>query len=630
MCDDHSGISRRTFIHGGAVVGAAAVVGLPHDLPLRLPLRSPVRAVTADGTSAYSMAMHIHSSFSEQNGSMDGHLFQAAKNAVDVLWWTDHDHRMDGIGYRNVTHFTSFSEKGASGQGGAWNWTLAKSGPNTSASTGGIVSTPCSPHDPVKGGALHLVAKSSSTTPAKYGYFADCHPAGWNYRDNLTGQSLLIDVLLSSGWSNGYLELLVTTSFHPASGSRPAGNYTLSYRFIPGGTTSRAANGNNGVIKIPVTSIWQTLTLTPSSDIAKLWPDLDYRDFAMWELNLSAVSTGDKVQGYFDYLRFKRTISGQALFSQQAAMQAALASKYPGVAQRQGLEVSLLLPHLNWFGPNVTVPSYSGITYSNYQAYLRNTVIPQIHATGGLASYNHPYGYDSPPELPQSQQDTMLSQTASTLLANKILGADLLEVGYKLRQGVNVNHHIALWDVLSRNALFLTGNGVSDDHAGTNWYGIGNNWVTSVWAASTGMPDLLASLVAGRSWCGSLSKFRGSLDLLVDGSVPMGAVSISSVTSRQLAASATGLPSGAVLQVLQGAVDYAGQNALTANTKLIGSYTPTQLASGQIRQAVDTSAESFLRTQIISNTGGAIIATSNPVWLLRKPPPNGIPSPRAA
>ena len=337
MCEDHSGISRRTFIHGGAVVGAAAAIGLPHDLPLRLPLRSPARAVAANGTSAYSMAMHIHSSFSEQNGSMDGHLFQAAKNAVDVLWWTDHDHRMDGVAYRNVTHFTSFSEKGASGQGGAWNWIIAKSGPNTSASTGGIVSTPCSPNDPVTGGALHLVAKSSSTTPAKYGYFADCHPAGWNYRDNLTGQSLLVDVFLASGWSLGYLELLVTTSFHPASGSRPAGNYTLSYRFTPGGTASRVATGTNGVIKVPITSAWQTVTLTPSSDIAKLWPDLDYRDFAMWELNLSAVSTGDKVQGYFDYLRFKRTISGQALFSQQTAMQAALVSKYPGVAQRQGL-----------------------------------------------------------------------------------------------------------------------------------------------------------------------------------------------------------------------------------------------------------------------------------------------------
>ena len=109
----------------------------------------------------------------------------------------------------------------------------------------------------------------------------------------------------------------------------------------------------------------------------------------------------------------------------------------------------------------------------------------------------------------------------------------------------------------------------------------------------------------------------------------MGAVSVSSVTSRQLAATATGLPSGAVLQVLQGAVDYAGQNALTDDVKLIGSYTAAQLASGKITQAVSTAQDSFLRTQVISSTG-AIIATSNPVWLLRKAPPNGIPAARAA
>jgi hypothetical protein len=481
----------------------------------------------------------------------------------------------------------------------------------------------------VSGGALHLVAQSSSTSPAKYGYFADCHPAGWNYRDNLTGQSLLIDVLLASGWSRGYLELLVTTSYHPASAGRAAGNYSLSYQFVPGGQASAVANGNAGVIRVPVTSSWQTVTLTPSSDIAKLWPDLDYRDFAMWELNLSAVSTGDKVVGYFDYLRFDRTISGQAQFSEQAAMKQALASKYPGVTQQQGLEVSRNLPHVNWFGPNVAVPSYSGISASAYQGYLQNTVIPQIHASGGLASYNHPYGYSSLPAQSQSQQDTLLSQTASKLLATHVLGADLLEVGYNLRQGVDVNHHIGLWDVLSRNAMFLTGNGVSDDHAGTDWNGIRNNWVTSVWASSTAMPDLLSALAAGRSWCGSLSKFRGSLDLLVDGSVPMGAVSVSSVTSRQLAATTTGMPSGAVLQVLQGAVDYAGQNALTDDVKLIGSYTATQLAGGTITQAVSTAQDSFLRTQVISSTG-AIIATSNPVWLLRKAPPNGIPAARAA
>ena len=27
-------------------------------------------------------------------------------------------------------------------------------------------------------------------------------------------------------------------------------------------------------------------------------------------------------------------------------------------------------------------------------------------------------------------------------------------------------HHVALWDIMSRNALFFTGNGTNDDHSG--------------------------------------------------------------------------------------------------------------------------------------------------------------------
>jgi hypothetical protein len=55
------------------------------------------------------------------------------------------------------------------------------------------------------------------------------------------------------------------------------------------------------------------------------------------------------------------------------------------------------------------VPGYSGITSSNCEAYLQNAAIPQIHASGGFASYNHPYGYCGSPALSQSQQDTLLS-----------------------------------------------------------------------------------------------------------------------------------------------------------------------------------------------------------------------------
>ena len=622
-----------------ATAATAAAAALLRRSP-RLPLRSAAREVAADGTAAFSMAMHVHSSFSEQSGSMDSQLFQAATNSVDVLWWTDHDARMDQIGFRRTVHFTSLdAERGGPGERGPWIWAKTESGPLTRSSGGGIVQSPSSPNDPVPGGSMRLTARSATTAMAKYGYYANSHPAGWNYRDNLTGQSLTIDVLLTSGWTRGYLELLIATSYHEAAGGRAAGDYTLSYRFVPPGQPGgRARHGIDGVITIPVTPTsasnpWSTVTISPSSDIAALWPDLDYRDFALWGLTLSAASDGDQVSGHFDYLRFSRAISGEAMLKQQIEMAAVLAPKYPSVAQRQGLEVSWGQPHMNWFGGAVVVPDYGSTSFGGYGKFLGRTVVPQIHAAGGLVSYNHPYGFGDPAALSAARQDALLAQVARALLptasSRAALGADLLEVGYHLRQGVDLGHHVALWDILSRNAAFLTGNGVSDDHFGRNWSGIPNNWVTSAWAASTAEAHLLAALAAGRAWCGSLSRFRGSLDLLVDGLCPMGSVSVSHATSRSLVASATKLPAGGSLQVLQGTVDYAGTADLTANTRVIGAYRAADVAGGRVRQPIDTRKASFVRTQVL-NAAGAVVGLSNPVWLLRRPPPGGIPAPRAA
>jgi hypothetical protein len=649
MCDDQSagsqsgatqpepgsdqarpGLSRRGFMHAS---GAAAALALLRQTP-RLSLHSAAREVSAAGDPAYSMAMHIHSSFSEQSGSMDSQLFQAAKNSVDVLWWTDHDDRMDGIGYRKTVHFTSLTnENGGPGERGPWTWRQVESGPLASTSGGGIVTSPYSPNDPVAGGSLHLTAKSTSTSAATFGYYADCFPAGWNYRDNLTGQSLIIDVLLTSGWSHGYLELLIHTSIHEASAGRPAGEYTLSYRFVPGSVSaSRFANGLAGVIVVPVkptsANPWFTATVTPSNDIAALWPDLDYRDFALFGLTLSAISKGEQVGGYLDYLRFNRSISGEAQLKEQIDMKSVLAPKYPGVVQRQGLEVSWLQPHINWFGGSVANPSYGTTKPSTYASFLQNTLVPEIHTAGGLASYNHPYGFGDPPLLSQSQQDSLLAQVAATMLPTRALGTDLIEVGYRRRHGCDLAHHIALWDVMSRNAIFLTGNGTSDDHFGLNWRGSTNNFFTSVWAASTAESSLLAALAAGRSWCGSLSSYRGSLDLLVDGTCPMGSVSVASLTSRKLVARATGIPSGGYLQILRGTADYAGTANLTSNAKVVATYTASQLAGGSVSLAIDTTSSRFVRTQVL-NSSGVIIGLSNPVWLLRSKPAAGIPASRA-
>ena len=104
MCDDHAaaspaederpGISRRAVLSGAVAAGVAATGALAGCTSSSEPPRRSPRDTAADGLTAYSMATHVHSSFSEMNGSMDSQLFQATKNSVDVLWWTEHDQRM--------------------------------------------------------------------------------------------------------------------------------------------------------------------------------------------------------------------------------------------------------------------------------------------------------------------------------------------------------------------------------------------------------------------------------------------------------------------------------------------------------------------------------------------------------
>lgn len=624
MCNDEpvpAALSRRGFIRAA---GAAAAGGW---LLGRTGWAVPAHASAGDGTFPYSMAMHIHTSFSEQSGSMDAQLFQAQRNGIDVLWLTDHDYRMLTLGYRQVVHFTSLDAESTDGP--PWKWTQQASG-SLLSSSGAIVASPASPNDTISGGSLALTAQSTSSSPAAFGFWADSHPAGGvgrEYQCNIYGQTLTIEVLPTEVAAGGYLELLITTSYHQAKGGRPPGLYSLSYRFggrgVPG---SRVANGVKGIITVPVNvNQWNTVSITPSDDIGVLWPDMQAHDFASWKLTLSAVSTGRKVSGYFDYLRFARQYNtGNLPILAQQQMMTAYSSAYPRVVQHQGLEISGFYPHVNWFGGAVTLGNYSGITKDNYPAFLRQEVA-RIHARGGVASYNHPYGASAGSVLPTTTQDSLLTQAAGALLANNLLDCDLMEVGYVARGGCDLAHHLGLWDVLSRNARFVTGNGVNDDHFGRNWSSIVNNWYTSVWAASRAESDLVAALRAGRAWSASLSRFRGSLDLVADGSCPMGSASISQVSQRQLRLLGTGLPSGGNVQVVRGEVDYTGT---VPNATVVAAYSSSSFAGGSATCTVDTSTSCFVRMQVLDSTG-RMVAVSNPIWLLREMPPNGVPLSRA-
>lgn len=637
MCDDGpvalddepvepSGITRRRLIQA---VAATAAGGWLLEKGGWAP---PASASGIDGSRAVSMAMHVHSSFSEQSGSMDSQLHQALTNAIDVLWWTDHDYRMLQVGYRRVVHFTSLTNETTDGH--PWQWQQRTLGALTASSSGGIVTSPASPNDTIAGGSLGVSAQSISSAPASLGFYAESHPAGWNYRCNLYGQTLTLEVLPASVDTNAYLELLVTTSYHQAKGGRSAGIYSISYRFGgPGLPGTRLADGVQGIVNVPIVpGQWNSISVTPCDDIAALWADMQAHDFASYGLTLSAISTGSLASGYFDYLRFSRQQNtGDVPLQTQQQMMSVYAAAYPSVSQYQGLEISQYQPHINWFGRGVTFGDYTGVTSRNWESFAEQQVA-SIHAAGGVASYNHPFGMQGGQLLSSTAQDAKLSQVATTLLTNNLLNCDVIEVGYPLRGGCDLAHHLGLWDALSRNGRFLTGNGVNDDHLGgspsplgSSWITIKNNWYTSVWSPSTLEPDLVGALRAGRAWAASLPRFRGTLDLVADGTCPMGSVSISSVAQRELTAIATGIPSGGSLQVVRGLVDYAGA---APNAQVIAAYAAGAVATGSVTLAVDTSRSCFARTQVL-DLHGRVVALSNPIWLLRESPPAGVPTARA-
>ncbi|HEY8788960.1 MAG TPA: hypothetical protein VIM10_07515 [Actinopolymorphaceae bacterium] len=319
---------------------------------------------------------------------------------------------------------------------------------------------------------------------------------------------------------------------------------------------------------------------------------------------------------------------GDAALQMQAAVMKGYSHRFPAVRQYQGLEVSLIKPsHVNWFGPTITMPEFAGagpIADPDPDAAI--AAVDLIHASGGLASYNHPFGTAHPAELPPAGQDALRAAVARSVLGDRAIGCDILEVGYPSRGGVDLDRHAQLWDVCSRNALFLTGTGVSDDHSGQDWIGQESNFVTYAHARSRELQHLLTPLSAGNVFFGDPALFAGTIALLVDGAAPMGSVTISRARTRNVRVACTGLPAGGVVRVVQGTVDLAGpavpEPGTTANERPAADW-----RRGYVDLSIDTSSPRFVRVEVRTGAG-QVIALSNPVWLLRDDPTGSIPDNR--
>lgn len=580
-------IDRRQLLGLGLAGGAAAL-----GVPLLAGSDSPARAA-APRTDPVSMAMHIHSSWSEGAGSMQAQLHQAQRLGVDVLWWTEHDFRVTARGYRQAVHFDGRRE---AENGDEWVWSDATAGPVTGAA-GRFVTDRHSPDE--AGSALRLQVTGPS---ADWGSLTWTGTA-WNhtYTTSIVDTTLVLDVLGEQLGKDAQLVVEVLSSYRPGTGGRPAGQYALQYRVGQGGQPWLEGDGLTGVVPVASTGSWQRLQMTLADDMAALWPDLVRGDAGLVTFSVGVrARRGATAQAVVDRLRFHRADRDNAL-GLQAAMMKEYASRYPAVRQHQASELSLVL-HLNTFGGQQVLPDYPQAgAHKDDSVSAARAMVRWAQAHGGLVSYNHPLdGLANRAEL------------AKVLVTTGSLGADALEVGCPR----SLDDIAWAYDVAARNSVFVTATGVSDDHSGKAWETRTARWVTSVWAGSLQQADLLSAVGSGRAWFWDLAGWGGTLDLKVDGQPGMGGVLVTGQRRTSVQVQATDVPTGGSVDIVVGAVDNAGtadlRPSISVQTAAVGSRT------------VDVAPGSYVRA-VVRDRRGTVVGFSNPAWVLRTAPPGGVP-----
>ncbi|MGC1210868.1 MAG: hypothetical protein WA890_06305 [Micromonospora sp.] len=595
MGEQWAGVNRRTVL---VAAGGLAVVGV--GIPASLAASSDPAPPVANGRRRpISMAMHIHASFSEGIASYAAHLDQASRNKVDVIWWTDHDFRVAAHDHRRAVHFDGAEE--LEGQL-AWNWSASTEGTLT-ASAADFVDSPHGMDDPPK--ALRLTA----TGDGAFWYAGKAW--NWTHTGNISDTTLHLDVLPESAGAGATLIVEIALSHHPATGGRPAGQYVLRYRVGAAERRTHSTDGLIGTVDLPAApGQWRRLTLPLVDDVRRLWPDLVAGDNSLRGLRLGVQVTGE-AHGSFvvDRLVFDRARrAGQAGEDLRAEVLRAYEGRFPGVTHHRAYEVSLVR-HLNWFGGDQTLPAFPSPPYRDNDVARAEQMIEFLHSHGGVVSWNHP--------LDVEKRDSL----ARLMVERHNLGADLVEIGR-----APLDDHLWVLDVAARNAVFFTAVGVTDDHQGTDWRGAAERHITYVWASSTDRDDLVEALRAGRAWFTDLARYRGALDIEVDGRTAMGAVVVTPAAEVVVRLVATELPSGASLEVITGTVDLAGVddlNPATRTTRISGR----QLRQGRHDLRVEPGEGAYVRTQV-RGADGAILGASNPAWLLAAAPPRGIPRAR--
>ncbi len=606
--------ARRLLVLGlfALLAGAALVQGWLRDRPGAL---APSRA---GDERAYSVQLHLHGSFSEGEGSLDSHGFEASDLGCDVLWWSDHDFRITT--YEHVSRFGFEGWDEPLDRNEPWAVRLGKylgdkkslhvvSVPEGAAARLGSTQ--------VREGALSLMlvthARESAGEALLLAFAAE---RSVHRRALATGVRLRLALFPEELPSDARVLVLVQLSEHaPRAGLGLEPRY-LRYEI---GAEAGEPERRGATWVVPVRcepGRWNELELELSRDAVRGFPESPGEDNALFDLQLGlSTSRRATARVHLDDLRIDQALAGARVFERQRELIAEVGKLYPQLIQLQGVEVSYESRHLNLFCEDTPLPDYEALardaprdpddpTILDKRAFHERVlgwVLDETHARGGLVSYNHPFGVGfEGARVPRTKEEHL-----AILLANQADRTDILEVGYRSRGGASLDDHLWLWDQAALAGLRLVGTGVSDSHGGAEnrWRGTPNNFVSWIYARAPDKRGLIEGLRAGRVYFGDLERFDGTLDLVLDSGERMGATLHTARSSIEVELLATGT--------------HAGQSLVLVES---GTRTRTFPVTGDsVRQgvtlALPDSGPSFVRFELHDESGP--IALSNPVHFLR-------------
>ncbi len=591
-------------------------------------------AAGAPPEQAYSVQLHTHASLSENNGSIEWHAAKAQDAGVDVIWWTDHDWRVNQTGYTEAYDFENctwdgqkfvepdnlFEER--------W-WEVAAITPDHAKSVVDSLAW-----QGAKSLRMEVAYAGGTFQRLNLSQTGSRHQNRYSLATRYRLRFALFPQQLDPADNKFVFELLLSER----PGEWPRLRYVIGSMDGEdvGAVPLAWTPGQWNVYDLDVLADVQNLLSAFGADSIRAQDNNTYGTHAILESR-----NGARAVVFLDDIRYENddSLAGEPLLDWQDAADAYYRLQYPGVEYLVGSEISRYKaqPHLNGYAPDHVLVDYTGTVFSDSLYYA----VDQVHAQGGLVSYNHPWGigiYGNPSETPAQKAARILTMKRG-LLRCRALRCDLLEVGYRWRQGIPLSGHLDLWDCLNANALFLTGIGVTDSHGSTPFYGWApwqpvatyeNNYVTWLWATGTTASELLRPLASGNAYFGDPYRWQGDLEVGTADGFPMGRVILTDKAAEDVIIRVTNVPATVSVRLLQGEIredppsEYTTVNWLRDET-LVGT-----VADGVFQDtvSVDVTLPAFVRIEV--QDGSREWVFSNPVHFVRAVPSDGVPAARVA